>query len=198
MQSPSRSILRKCLREIRRALTPAQQRRASRQLHDRLIHQSIFRRARHIVLYLANDGEIDPQLLMQTALRQRKAVYLPVLSRWPKHHMSFQRIHRRQRWQKNRYGIVEPRRNPKQMRPLWSLDLVLMPLVGFDREGGRLGMGGGYYDRSLDYLKRRKTWRKPILLGLAHECQCVERLELADWDISMQGIATDSMFYRSG
>jgi len=73
--------------------------------------------------------------------------------------------------------------------------LVLLPLVGFDEQGGRLGMGGGFYDRSLAYRPLRKNWHKPTLLGVAHECQKVDRLALASWDIRLQGVVTDRRWY---
>ncbi len=91
----------------------------------------------------------------------------------------------------NRFRILEPRANLARQRRIWALDLVLLPLVGFDDVGGRLGMGGGFYDRSLAYLARRNDWRKPTLLGLAHECQKVERLAQASWDVPLQGTVTD-------
>lgn len=78
---------------------------------------------------------------------------------------------------------------------MWALDLVLLPLVGFDDAGGRLGMGGGFYDRSLAYLARRQNWRKPTLLGLAHECQKVDRLAQASWDVPLAGTVTDKQWY---
>ena len=109
--------------------------------------------------------------------------------------MVFQRIRAKQRLQKNRFGIDEPRRNRKQQRKVWALDLVLLPLVGFDRHGARLGMGGGFYDRSLAYRALRKNWHKPTLLGLAHECQQVDRLAMASWDVPLQGTVTNKAWY---
>jgi 5-formyltetrahydrofolate cyclo-ligase len=95
----------------------------------------------------------------------------------------------------NRFRIAEPVANSKRQRKVWALDLVLLPLVGFDEQGGRLGMGGGFYDRSLAYLQRRKNWHKPTLLGLAHECQKVDRLPLASWDVVLQGTVTGTRWY---
>jgi 5-formyltetrahydrofolate cyclo-ligase len=95
----------------------------------------------------------------------------------------------------NRFRILEPRVNARRQRKVWALDLVLLPLVGFDDTGGRLGMGGGFYDRSLAYLARRKSWRKPALLGLAHECQKVDRLAQASWDVPLAGTVTDRQWY---
>jgi 5-formyltetrahydrofolate cyclo-ligase len=87
--------------------------------------------------------------------------------------------------------------NISRQRNVWALDLVLLPLVGFDDAGGRLGMGGGFYDRSLAYLARRQSWRKPTLLGLAHECQKVERLAQASWDVPLAGTVTDKHWYSA-
>ena len=190
-----RPQLRRLLRQARRALTPAQQRDAARGLYRQLAQHPLFRRARHIALYLPNDGEIDPRLLLRAAQRRGKATYLPVLSPWPQTKMVFQRIRPGEKLQPNRFRILEPRMNIARQRKVWTLDLVLLPLVGFDDVGGRLGMGGGFYDRSLAYLARRKQWRKPTLLGLAHECQKVERLAQASWDVPLQGTVSDRQWY---
>ena len=193
-----RPQLRRMLRKARRALTPCQQRQAARGLYKQLAQQPLFRRARHISLYLPTDGEIDPRLLLRAAQRRGKATYLPVLSAWPRTKMVFQRIRPGEKLKPNRFRILEPRHNLARQRKVWALDLVLLPLVGFDDVGGRLGMGGGFYDRSLAYLARRNDWRKPTLLGLAHECQKVERLAQASWDVPLQGTVTDKAWYYSG
>ncbi len=191
----SRAQLRRHLRAQRRALGRQAQRQAARGLYRQLAQHPLFRRATHIALYLPNDGEIDPRPLLRAAQQRGKATYLPVLSPWPRSKMVFQRIRPGERLHKNRFGIEEPRRNRKQQRKVWTLDLVLLPLVGFDRHGARLGMGGGFYDRSMAYRALRKNWHKPTLLGLAHECQQVERLSMASWDVPLQGTVTDKAWY---
>jgi 5-formyltetrahydrofolate cyclo-ligase len=191
----SRPQLRRMLRKARRALTPSEQRKAALGLYRQLAQQPLFRRAKHISLYLPTDGEIDPRLLLRAAQRRGKATYLPVLSAWPRTKMVFQRVRPGEKLRPNRFRILEPRVNIGQQRKVWALDLVLLPLVGFDDVGGRLGMGGGFYDRSLAYLARRKSWRKPTLLGLAHECQKVERLAQASWDVPLAGTVTDKQWY---
>lgn len=194
----SRPQLRRLLRQARRALTPAQQQQAANGLYRQLAQHPLFRRARHIALYLPNDGEIDPRLLLRAAQRRGKATYLPVLSPWPQTKMVFQRIRPGEKLRPNRFRILEPQMNIARQRKVWALDLVLLPLVGFDDAGGRLGMGGGFYDRSLAYLARRRQWRKPTLLGLAHECQKVERLAQASWDVPLQGTVSDRQWYIAG
>ena len=88
--------------------------------------------------------------------------------------------------------LVEGR---KQQVKAWRLDLVLVPLVGFDPQGNRLGMGGGFYDRTFAYRGRRKHTSRPCLIGLAHECQRVEHLPCAGWDIPLDGVITDCRRY---
>jgi 5-formyltetrahydrofolate cyclo-ligase len=193
--SLTRTQLRRQLREQRRALNRQAQRQAAQGLYQQLAQHPRFRRAQHIALYLPNDGEIDPRPLLRAAQKRGKTTYLPVLSPWPRSKMVFQRVRPHERLTQNRFGIPEPRRNCKQQRKVWALDLVLLPLVGFDCHGGRLGMGGGFYDRSLAYLKMRKNWHKPTLWGLAHECQQVDRLAMASWDVPLQATLTNKAWY---
>src|SRR5690606_33320853 len=167
MNGESRSTLRRQLRAARRSLSPQQQHQASQQLWRQLAQHPLFRRSRHIAFYLANDGEIDPSVLMAHARRLGKHCYLPVITGWPADRMHFQRLVPGQRWVSNRFGIREPLIDPGlQARP-WRLDLILMPLVGFDENGNRLGMGGGFYDRTFAFRRRRQPWTGPRLLRLA-------------------------------
>lgn len=191
MNGESRSSLRRRLRQARRNLSPAQQHRASQQLFRQLAQHPLFIRSHHIAFYLANDGEIDPALLMAHARRLGKQCYLPVITGWPMDRMHFQKITDDQRLVKNRFGILEPViKRGLQARP-WRLDLVLMPLVGFDEQGNRLGMGGGFYDRTFAYRRWRPAWTGARLLGLAHDCQKVDALPVASWDIPLDGIVSD-------
>ncbi|QLF93280.1 5-formyltetrahydrofolate cyclo-ligase [Pseudomonas sp. ABC1] len=191
----SRKALRQTLRKARRALPLREQRRASLALYRQLAQHPTFRRARHIALYLPNDGEIDPTLLMLAAQRRGKSTYLPVLRRWPRTRMDFQPFRAGEPLGSNRFRIAEPRYNPARRRKVWTLDLLLLPLVGFDERGGRLGMGGGFYDRCLAGKHQRNG--RPMLLGLAHECQKVDHLPLEAWDIPLHATVSDQAWYSA-
>jgi len=190
----NRSALRQQLRQRRRQLSKPQQRRASELLCKRLKSQPLFIRSRHIALYLPNDGEIDPTPLIRAAWKLGKRCYLPVLQPGQENRLWFIRYDATTPLIKNRYGIDQPRAHYRQSFPAKRLDLVLMPLVGFDSNGGRLGMGGGFYDRTFAFKKlitAQNSSCAPYLLGLAHECQQAEQLTLANWDIPLSAIATD-------
>ena len=192
----SRSQLRTLLRKKRRNLSSNQQAQAAQQLYQQVAQHPLFRRAQHIALYIASDGEIDPQLLMREAWRRGKSVYLPVLPHWPKTAMVFQRVRPvQQQWEKNRFGILQPRWCLADQRAVWTLDAVFLPLVGFDQQSGRLGMGGGFYDRSFAELYQSDHLVTPQRIGLAHECQRVECLPLATWDVPLHGVVTDQRWY---
>ncbi len=196
----SRSALRQKLRQRRRQLSKPQQRRAAELLCKRLKSQPLFIRSQHIALYLPNDGEIDPTPLIRAAWKLGKRCYLPVLQPGQENRLWFIRYNATTPLIKNRYGIDQPRAHYRQSFPAKRLDLVLMPLVGFDSKGGRMGMGGGFYDRTFSFKNPTTTKSPasipsrscpPYLLGLAHECQQVEQLTLASWDIPLSAIATD-------
>lgn len=190
-----RKQLRRELRQRRRALSPAQQRVAAEGLCRQLKHQPLFIRSRHIAFYLPNDGEIDPHPLLAAALACGKRCYLPVLKPGPENRLWFVRYDLDTPLHRNRFGIPEPRADYRRAIDATQLDLVLMPLVGFDEAGGRMGMGGGFYDRTFAY-KNQSASSKTYLLGLAHSCQRVGQLDVAPWDIPLAAIATEECIQR--
>lgn len=194
----NRNELRRSLRQQRRALTPHQRHEASIALDRRLGRHPLFLRSRHIAFYLPNDGEMDLSPLIQRAQAMGKKCYLPVLSPLYHNRLWFAPFHDASELVLNRFGIPEPIGNWAGMRPAWTLDLVLTPLVAFDSDGNRLGMGGGYYDRTLAYLARRQHWRKPHLLGTAYAFQQVEGLPHEPWDVPLHGVVTERALLLPG
>lgn len=194
MINPSaKSALRKELRKRRRSLSAAQQRLASRQLYRRLVTSALFRFSKRVAFTMAADGEIDPRLLLAEAQRRGKDCYLPVLNPVGAPRLRFKRWRRGDALHENFYGIAEPRKG--RYCPPRALSLVLLPLVGFDASCNRIGMGKGYYDRTFAF-RRRQTSPRPVMLGLAHECQRVEKLQAESWDLPLDGVVTDQAWYR--
>lgn len=180
------------MRTQRRQLSLAEQRCASRNIARRLCRLPVFRHAHNIALYLANDGEIDPAPILQTAPRLGHHCFLPCLASGPGPALRFVQYRPGDPLITNCYGIPEPDFRVRVVQPAWTLDLILMPLVAFDRRGNRLGMGGGYYDRALSRFARLPDMRRPQLIGLAHDFQDAGVLESEDWDVPLDWVATPS------
>lgn len=183
------------MRQQRRALTPSQRLEAAWQMAEHVAASALFRNSRRIAAYLAADGEMDPLPLMETAWERGKSIYLPVLVPFGHNRLWFAPYRPGDRLMSNCYGIEEPRIVHRGRVPATALDLVLAPLVAFDTHGNRLGMGGGYYDRSFGFLQRRRHWHKPRLLGLAYDFQRVEALPAQSWDVPLAAVATDAGLY---
>jgi 5-formyltetrahydrofolate cyclo-ligase len=194
--SDMRKDLRKNLRARRRALNPSQQKQAAQQLLRKLRAHPIFLRSKHIAFYMADDGEICLHYLMIAAEKMGKHCYLPILHPLKQNRLWFGLYRKGDTLFANRFGLAEPCA-AKSRTPAWALDLVLMPLVGFDRYGNRLGMGGGFYDRTFSFRKttsensRTVRPKYPVLMGVAHHCQEVTGLTGESWDITLDYIATD-------
>ncbi|MGB5396120.1 MAG: 5-formyltetrahydrofolate cyclo-ligase, partial [Gammaproteobacteria bacterium] len=155
-----------------------------------------FTNSNTIAGYLANDGEISARYILERAWLMHKQVFLPVLS--PLGHRLYFAPHLPGGpLQANRFGILEPDCHPREWRSARQLDLILLPLVAFDSNGNRAGMGGGFYDRSLSYRQHRQHWLRPALYGLAHELQKTEQLNVRPWDIPLDGIATEKSIYKN-
>ncbi len=179
------------MRHHRRSLSAQQRHHAAVSLERNLACHPLFLHSRHIAFYLPNDGEIDLTPLIQRAWQMGKRCYLPNLS--PRHHnrLWFAPFKHDSELALNRFGIPEPNCHWREMRNVRGLDLIIAPLVAFDNQGNRLGMGGGFYDRTLAYLTHRTSWRKPRLLGAAYAFQQVKQLPHQPWDVPLEGIATD-------
>ena len=194
MSAPAeRRALRREMRRRRRALGEADRRAAARALAHRLAGNRWFINSRTIAVYLSNDAEIDLLPLVARAWSMGKHTYLPKLF-GPK--LWFLPFHARTTFAGNRFSIpepVEPAR--RRIRPTF-LDLVLFPLVAFDEAGNRLGMGGGYYDRTFEAVRRRAVWRGPKRIGVAYGLQRVDALPAADWDVPLDAIATEREIRR--
>ncbi|MEX0739155.1 MAG: 5-formyltetrahydrofolate cyclo-ligase [Pseudohongiella sp.] len=185
----TRKALRQRLRRIRRQLSFSQQRNAARSLARQLLHAPAWQCARRIAFYQAVAGEIDPAPALRHAWRQGKACYLPVLHPFKPEHMLFVRVRPDDRLTRNRWGIPEPKLCLKDILSPRQLHLVLMPLVGFDEAGNRIGMGKGFYDRAFSFMHGKHG--QPVLVGLGHECQKVaEGITPSAWDVPLDALAT--------
>jgi len=181
--------LRREMRQRRGSLSPRQQAQAAQRLCRYLARSALFVRSRYLALYWPNDGEIDPLPLAERAWAMGKHCYLPILHPIQPQRLLFGLWEPGQVLIPNRFGIPEPPLHTAQRLAADQLSLVLMPLVAFDRSGGRLGMGGGFYDRTFAFKRRRN--RGPQLLGLAHGCQEVGALTREAWDIPVDAVVTD-------
>ena len=188
-------LIRSRNRELRNQLSTREQSNHAATLAKQVCRQATFLRSHRIACYLANDGEIDPKNIMQTAWKLRKHVYLPVLSPFQSK-LYFAPYAEGMDMEINRFGINEPACRPLNWICAWQLDLMLLPLVAFDENGNRLGMGGGFYDRSLAYRASRTHSLRPTLIGLAHELQREDQLTMNSWDIPLDMIATEQRVIR--
>ncbi len=175
--SSDKKILRKQLRTLRRSLSRSQQERASFLIGRKL--RLLSRHGGKIACYLARDGEIAlPHTILKT-----QNTFLPCIHPNPNIGLYFRTVGKTRM---SRLKIPEPARGQPHLA--WQLDLILLPLVGFDQHGHRLGMGGGFYDRALADLARRP--RRPMLIGLAHDCQECPSVPQDPWDHPLDGIMT--------
>ena len=191
-----RKKLRAEVRRRRLVLSEAQQRLASERLLLTATPLREYRRAKRVAMFLSNDGEINLAALMQHAQAHGKEVYVPMLYRARVNRLLFARVEQHTQFVRNKFDILEPKVPVRQWRKAIELDLIFVPLVAFDEHGNRIGMGGGFYDRTLATLAHKKHWNRPKLIGIAHDCQRVDKIESQSWDIPLPAIVTDKQYYQ--
>ncbi len=188
----SRQEIRQFIRKQRRALSPDQQAHFAQQASARMMAYSPVVMAHTVALFLSFDGELDTQPLIEQLWRAGKKVYLPVLHPFSPGNLLFLNYHPHSELVVNRLKITEPKLDVRDVLPLNELDVLITPLVAFDRYGQRLGMGGGFYDRTL------QNWQQHGLqpVGYAHDCQGVDRLPVEKWDIPLPAVVTPSKVWE--
>ena len=187
-----RQQIRTQIRRQRQALSPQQQQQAAQQVAERALSLPLLAQARNVALFLSFDGELDTRPLISRLWQRGQQVYLPVLHPFSTGQLLFIRYLPDTPLTPNRYGIPEPSLNLTELAPLDTLDIILVPLVAFDARGQRLGMGGGFYDRTLQH------WHQHGVLpaGLAHCCQQVPALPTEQWDIPLPVIITPEKVWQ--
>lgn len=190
----SRDQIRHNIRLVRRSLPHQQQTSDADKLLQRLIKLDRLQQSKNIAISLAFDGEIDTRPLIEWCWKNDKQIYLPVVHPFNKGYLLFLHYTATTEMITNQYGILEPKLDQQQICPLTQLELIFTPLVAFDKLGNRIGMGGGYYDRTLAPWFTQQTGPYPI--GLAHDCQLVEQLPTASWDVPLPEIITPAKHYQ--
>ncbi len=192
--------LRNAIRDKRRSLSPDQQAVAARGLLAQLQSVAAFLAATKIALYLTHDGEIDPRDVMKWCWQNSKQAYLPMVVQGEKNTLLFANVNEQTEYVENRFSIKEPVVEQDQIIQAQRLDLVLVPLVAFDQNGNRIGMGGGFYDTTFAFLKEKLTdqsHHNPRLIGIAHEIQKVGDIAAEHWDVPLTTVVTDKNIYNS-
>ena len=215
----SRNSLRQFFREKRNTLKPNQQALAANAALRRAISHNLFMNCDRVGIYLTNEGELNTQPIIEYLWEQGVNVYLPVLHHFCKGYLVFLHYTPSTKMKPNVYGILEPVLDVTKLCPLDQLDLILAPLVAFDEKGNRMGMGGGFYDRTIKRIANKHSihavsatrpektnvnikikpefvgQKQTRLIGLAHDVQKSISLPSQVWDIPLPAILTPTTFY---
>lgn len=191
----TKAALRRQLRAARAALMPEARRKAASAIVRLALRAGWLRQGRRVGFYMPAKGELDITDLLTRARAMRVDCFLPVIPQARQRTLGFTRMSDRNDWTHNRYGISEHAAWRPKIRAR-RLDILFLPLLGFDEQGYRMGMGGGYYDTSLAFLRHRKVWQRPYLIGVAFEVQRVKALPVDSWDVPLDAVLTERQIYR--
>lgn len=191
-QALSRQAIRQQVRQLRQQLPAQAQANAATALAQQITDSDALLSKQHFALYLANDAELSTEPLINALWQAGKDVYLPVLHPFCPGYLVFIHYDSTTKLQLNRFGIPEPQLNCAKLMPVAALDIVFTPLVAFDAYGNRLGMGGGFYDRTLAQLPANSPCQ---VIGLAHNCQQVAAVPCEAWDIPLQQVVTPAHYF---
>lgn len=165
----------------RREMTVENRAAASEIICNKVTRSRIFASASLLACYLPMSDEVDTRTIIERGWRANKRIFVPITRN--NGEMFFREIRPDTTLLRNRMSIWEP--DSGEIISPRDLQLVIAPTVAFDVSNHRIGMGGGYYDRCFSFLKHRKRWFKPKLLGIAFECQRVEKISPNTWDVRL-------------
>jgi 5-formyltetrahydrofolate cyclo-ligase len=189
--------LRKQLRAGRRAIPDAKRRVYDRSIRASLRQLGVWQRGRRVAAFLGMPDEVDLRPCFDPAWQRGVRLYVPHIVSHRDGTMVLVPLEPGAPLRGNMFGIAEPLHGSRGRIPIRWLDTILVPLVGFDRQGHRLGMGAGFYDRALrPRLDRTQSFRRPRLIGIAYSIQQVDRLEPASWDVALDLVVTERGILR--
>jgi 5-formyltetrahydrofolate cyclo-ligase len=187
---------RQTIRKRRLALSPEDRSDLGQQICQRALQTLYYNKAQNLALYLSALGEVETQSLIDQALSHGKHVYLPALDPINKERMYFVHFQPGTRLVENRFGMAEPELKEENVISPKHLDLVICPLVAFDEQANRVGMGGGFYDRHFAFKNEIAFASKPpFMLGLGYDFQKIQKIDVAPWDIPMDAIISEAATY---
>jgi len=181
------SDLRKHLRKRRLLLSASNRLNFNALINQHLITSKLLIRCSSIASYLATDVEVNLLPLIKTCSIRKIHHLLPVIRK--DHSLTFQRYNWNSQLTPNKYGIFEPTSSDTLQTKFISA--IITPLVGFDTLGNRLGMGGGYYDRSLAFTKNSHCRLRPLIIGAAYQLQEADSIPSNHWDVPLDAVVTE-------
>jgi 5-formyltetrahydrofolate cyclo-ligase len=173
--------------DARRRLSAAEREIASDKIAETVCQSAWFQRSKYVACYLGTTYEVDTWPIIARAWRMKKRIFAPVIEK--RSRMRFRELTVESTLVSDRNGILQPVSGDFIFPRM--LDLVLTPLVAFDAQNNRIGMGGGYFDRTFSFLRDRKQHFHPKLIGLAFGCQQVEKIAPNPWDIRLFSVISD-------
>jgi len=196
MTIQNKQSIRYNIRKQRHQLSDTQKTQAAKAITQRLIQLSQYIENQQIAAYISHNGEINTNLIIQHALSNGKNVHLPALHTNKQNELLFYPYQANDQLVDNQFGIPEPNSTKLSAIAITDLDLILMPLVAFDKRGHRLGRGAGYYDKTLEPIKNKPIKQRPCLIGLGYDFQKLDHIQHEDWDVPMDIVITEnSTFY---
>lgn len=193
--SKEKADLRRRLRHARADVDDAVRRQAGTRVMRHALRAGLLTRGRRLAFYVPANNELDVLPLLNRALWMQAACFLPIVPPARQRRLWFGRLGGGNHWTLNRFDIPEYGKQRPKVRA-GVLDIVFLPLLGFDLRGYRMGMGGGYYDASLAFLKRRRIWKRPRLIGIAFDAQKCDFLPDDPWDVPLDMAITEAGIYR--
>ena len=163
-------------------------------IFSNLLDSKILEDKNRIAIYYSVNNEVATMQIIKHLWTKDKELFLPIIK---SNQLVFGSYKSGDNLCNNKFDIPEPTTATEELITADVLDLVIVPLVAFDSDCNRLGMGGGYYDRALAFKKTASKTSSPLLIGLAYELQKVNILEMNSWDIPMDGIISESKTYLS-
>jgi 5-formyltetrahydrofolate cyclo-ligase len=177
-----KDYLRQVMRAKRDQVAPSIIYEACQTIHEQVIACPIFQTSHHVACYVSVGQEVDTHRLIVSALAMGKQVYVPVTQK--KGVMHFQEISGLDELRPVRFGLLEPVYQAEKVVRPDDLDLVIVPGIAFDRQGNRLGFGGGFYDRFLAQCAA-------TTVGLAYAFQVIDAVPAENHDVQMDGVVTE-------